>query len=95
MTHPRVLANPMSVEAAVRHVRCWIEQPPLRILQPGARFSELFLGYLERHGCGGNLTTDTHLAALAVEYQAVLHSADADFSRFSGLRWKNPLVLKS
>jgi predicted nucleic acid-binding protein len=32
-----------------------------------------------------------HLAALAIEHQAVLHFNDSDFSRFPGLRWHNPL----
>jgi predicted nucleic acid-binding protein len=36
--------------------------------------------------------TDAHLAALAVEYGATLCSADADFSRFPGLSWHNPLA---
>ena len=31
------------------------------------------------------------LAALAIEYRCELHSNDADFARFSGLRWVNPL----
>lgn len=39
----------------------------------------------------GKLTTDVHLAALAIEYQAELHSNDSDFSQFPGLRQKNPL----
>jgi predicted nucleic acid-binding protein len=37
------------------------------------------------------LTTDAHLAALAIEHQAELHSTDVDFGRFSGLRWVNPI----
>jgi predicted nucleic acid-binding protein len=37
------------------------------------------------------VATDTHLAALAIEYQCELHSSDADFARFPGLRWHNPL----
>jgi predicted nucleic acid-binding protein len=41
---------------------------------------------------GGSLTTDTHLAALAIEHQCELHSGDADFARFPGLRWYNPLA---
>jgi len=41
----------------------------------------------------GNLTTDAHLAALAIEYQAELASTDADFARFPGLRWFNPLAV--
>ena len=40
----------------------------------------------------GNLTTDAHLAALAIEHQAELHSTDADMVRFPGLRWVNPLA---
>ena len=43
-------------------------------------------------GVAGSLTTDTHLAALAIEHRAELHSNDADFGRFPGLRWHNPLV---
>jgi predicted nucleic acid-binding protein len=38
-----------------------------------------------------NLVTDAHLAALAVEHGCELVSTDADFSRFSGIRWRNPL----
>jgi hypothetical protein len=42
-------------------------------------------------GTAGNLTTNAHLAALAMEYQATLHTTDADFARLSGLRWANPV----
>ena len=91
MTHPRVLAQPLDIHQAIGHVRSWLAQPPVRILQPGANFEGLFLGYLAQLGTGGNLTTDAQLAALAVEHQAQLHSCDADFSRFPGLRWVNPL----
>jgi hypothetical protein len=47
---------------------------------------------LEPLGTAGNLTTDAHLAALALEHDAELCSVDADFSRFPGLRWSNPLA---
>ena len=33
-----------------------------------------------------------HLAALAIEHRAEIHSTDADFDRFSGLRHVNPLA---
>lgn len=91
VTHPRVFARPMPVRIAIAHVRQWIARPPVRIVQPGRHFSNIFLDYLEKLGAGGNLTSDAHLAALAVEYQAELHSNDGDFSRFPGLRWINPL----
>jgi len=41
---------------------------------------------------GPNLITDAHLAALAIEHQAELHSNDSDFARFSGLIWRNPIA---
>jgi hypothetical protein len=47
---------------------------------------------VEPLGTGGNLTSDAHLAALALEHDAELCSADADYSRFPGIRWSNPLV---
>ncbi len=91
MTHPRVLERPMGVEQAVGYLREWLEQEPVRILHPGHRFSDLFLGYLTALGTAGHLTTDAQLAALAVEHQAELHSANSDSHRFPGLRWRNPL----
>lgn len=90
-THPRVLEHPMEVSVAVGHVREWLEQPPVRLLHPADKFAGLFLGYLEQLGTAGNLTTDASLAAIVVEHQAILHSADTDFARFPGLRWHNPL----
>lgn len=92
MTHPRILDDPMPVPEAVAAVRSWLERPNVIVLQPGSRFGELFLTLLEQSGTGGNLTTDAQLAALAIEHQAELHSNDADFGRFPGLRWRNPLA---
>jgi hypothetical protein len=62
------------------------------LLDPGSRHAGIVFGLLESLGTAGNLTTDAHLAALAIEHQAELHSTDADFTRFPGLRWINPLV---
>jgi toxin-antitoxin system PIN domain toxin len=91
MTHPRVLQKPMPVRRATDHVREWLEQTPVIVLEPGKKFRDVFLGFLDKVGTAGNLTTDAQLAALAVEHQAELNSCDADFGRFSGLRWRNPL----
>ena len=91
MTHRRILEKPISAEDAIDLVRSWLDQPAVVVLEPGPKFTGLFLGYLEKLGTAGDLTTDAQLAALAVENQAELHSNDTDFSRFSGLRWRNPL----
>ena len=90
-TNPKLSRQPLSVVDACAHVRRWLAQPHVSLLHPGERHAALLFGLLERLGVGGNLTTDAHLAALAIEYQAELHSTDADFSRFPGLRWRNPL----
>ena len=45
---------------------------------------------LESTGAAGNLTTDAHLAALALEHSAELCSFDKDFARFARLRWSSP-----
>jgi toxin-antitoxin system PIN domain toxin len=91
-THRQIMANPMPVDTACGHVRDWLAQPYVSILDPGPRHAEILFGLLQALGTAGNLTTDAHLAALAIEHQAELHSTDVDFGRFSGLRWKNPVA---
>lgn len=91
VTHPRVLARPLPVATAVEHVESWLAQPQAIIVHPGDRHTSLTFGLLRQLGSAGNLTTDAHLAALAIEHQAELHSTDADFTRFPGLRYRNPL----
>jgi predicted nucleic acid-binding protein len=51
----------------------------------------LVFGFLRAEGKGGNLTTDAHLAALAVESRGVVYTAETDFLRFAGVEWRNPL----
>ena len=62
------------------------------ILQPGRRHATIVFDLLERLGAAGNLTTDAHLAALAIEHQCQLCTTDGDFSLFPGLHWSNPLT---
>jgi predicted nucleic acid-binding protein len=47
---------------------------------------------LEAVGTAGNLTSDAHLAAMAIEQGATLCSTDGDFARFPGIRYANPLA---
>ncbi|MGQ0505688.1 MAG: type II toxin-antitoxin system VapC family toxin [Myxococcaceae bacterium] len=91
MTHRRVLVRPVSVQVALADVRTWFGCTHVQVLEPGPRHFDLFESLLQSVGAAGNLTTDAHLAALAIEHRCELHSNDVDFGRFSGLRWKNPL----
>ena len=80
----------MAVATAVGHVKQWLRRPAVRILHPGEHHAEILFSLLEIAGTGGNLTTDAHLAALAIEYHGELVSCDTDFTRFPGLRWRKP-----
>lgn len=91
-THPRILASPLPVARACAQVEAWLAQPQVALIHPGGRHAAILFDLLRRLGSGGNLTSDAHLAALAIEHQAELNSTDADFARFPGLRWRNPLT---
>ncbi len=92
MTHRAVLASPMSPAAAIGCVRRWFEQPNVQRIEPASLHLDVLERLLSVVGTAGNLTTDAHLAALAIEHQCELHSNDTDFGRFPGLRWRNPLA---
>ena len=91
MTHPRVLVNPVTPTQAVDYVSEWFRFPHVMPIDPGADHLLHFRRNLLAAGVGANLVTDCHVAAVAMEYQAEVHSNDTDFSRFPGLRWRNPL----
>ena len=91
MTSRAVLLEPLSPAEAVSDIREWLDQPQVQVLVPGPRHLDVFAGLAKAMGTAGRLTTDLHLAALAIENQAELHSNDTDFGRFPGLRWHNPL----
>jgi uncharacterized protein len=83
--------EPLAPAQAIGRVRTWLERPQVRVLQPGPQHLDLLEELAAEAGKAGSLTTDLHLAALAVEHDAELHSNDRDFGRFAGLRWTNPL----
>jgi hypothetical protein len=92
-THRSIFKEPLPVATAFRAIRGWLALPHVQILAPGDQHAEILFHLLELLGTAGDLTTDAHLAAIAIEYQAELVSTDADFARFRGLRWFNPLSI--
>ena len=91
-TNPRVFEHPLSLDQAASRVQSWLDQPCMRIVRPTERHWTVFRNMLLEGQASGNFVTDAHLAALAVEHGCELISTDADFSRFPGLRWNNPLT---
>ena len=90
-TRPGLFRNALSPERAFDLVAAWLDQPSATVVNPGPKHLGILRGLLTSLGTGGNLTSDAHLAALAIEQNAELCSCDADFSRFAGLHWRNPL----
>jgi len=89
-TNRKVVARPLAIGNVMARIHSWLELPHVHVAQPSdTHFARLRME-LERLGTAGNLTTDAHLAVLAMERGYVLYSTDADFTRFAGLRWVNP-----
>jgi toxin-antitoxin system PIN domain toxin len=90
-TSPVAFETPLAADEALDYVEGWLAQPVAEVVHPTPRHPAILRELLEPLGTAGNLTTDAHLAALAIEHGAELCSADRDFGRFPGLWWSNPL----
>ena len=91
-TNARLHQRPLALREAIERVQSWFDQPCVRLLQPTDQHWTIFQQMLRGGNAVGNLVSDAHLAALAVEHNCPLYSTDADFSRFRGLKWKNPIA---
>jgi len=91
ITRSAVVEHPLTADEAIDLVESWLDQPCVTVIHPTDRHPAVLRELLQPLGTAGNLTTDAHLAALAIEHGASLCSCDADFSRFPGLRWSDPL----
>ena len=91
-TSDRVLPRPLKPAQGIAIVDGWLSQPAVLPLAPREGHWAILGRLLDETGTAGNLTTDAHLAALAIENGAELCSTDADFGRFPNLRWVNPLA---
>lgn len=85
-TRPGIFARPLALEDALGVLDDWLGHPHARIFNPGERHAPLFARLLIGAGQAGNLATDAHLAAIAIEHGATLGTFDRDFNRFAGLR---------
>ena len=91
-TNRKVFENPLPPEEAIARVDSWLSVPVVHILHESEEHWTILSRLLNEAGTAGNLTTDAHLAALAIANGAMLVSCDHDFARFSHLRWENPLA---
>ena len=89
-TRSGIFPMPLSVEDALGVSQEWMGHPKAQVLHPTDRHGEMLGRLLVAAGTAGNLTTDAHLAALAMEHDATILSFDRDFARFDGVPWITP-----
>ena len=92
ITRAGILPRPLTPKQAVDVVDDWVTHPLVVLLNPGGGHWAVLRSLLESAGAAGNLTTDAHLAALTIEYDATLYSTDTDFRRFASLTFKTVIV---
>jgi uncharacterized protein len=91
-THPRASASPLSPSQAWSFVADWLDAEATWVPVPGERHAEIIHELITAGDLRGNLVTDAHLAALAIEHGVGVCSADSDFARFPQITWVNPIL---
>lgn len=89
-TKPGLFPAPLPVADALATVRSWLDQPGSVVLEPTAQHVEVLSTLVAAVGTGGNLTSDAHLAAIALEHRATVITFDHDFGRFPAVAWARP-----
>jgi toxin-antitoxin system PIN domain toxin len=82
----------LSPERAIAFVDSWLAMPHVSLVLPGEQHWPILRNLLHVSGTSGNVTSDAHLAALAIEYGYTVFTADRDFGKFPGLSVINPLA---
>src|SRR5207237_8444999 len=88
-TRHGILALPLSADRAMAYLDSWLDHPSVDLVTPGEHHWSIFRALIAAVGTAGNLTSDVHLAALALEGGWTLVSTDNDFRRFEGLQFLN------
>lgn len=90
-TNRRVFTYPLSVDEAFAYLDNWLGFSSVHSVDAEKRDLKITAKLLQTAGTGGNLVSDAQIAAAALRLSGTVHSADADFGRFEGLKWHNPL----
>lgn len=91
-THPRASDEPLTPAQAWQHVEDWLGCDTAWIPSPTEHHAQVLGRLVTKYELRGNLVSDAHLAALAVEHGLAVCSADTDFARFEEIRWVDPLA---
>jgi toxin-antitoxin system PIN domain toxin len=93
VTHPRIYAPPSPPAAALNQIDAWLASPTLVLLSETDEHWPRLRGLLQPGSVAGPVVHDARIAALCMQHGvSQLLTADRDFSRFAGLKTRNPLV---
>jgi toxin-antitoxin system PIN domain toxin len=92
VTHPQIYPKPTPIDLALNFAQELRNDEGSVIVSPGPRHWDIFAKLCKMAGAKGNLVSDAYFAALAIESGAEWITADRDYARFPGLRWRHPLA---
>lgn len=93
VTHPRIYRPPTPTETAIAAIRAWFKSPSCRLLSEGPGYDDVLFSLLEKSKVKGPMIHDGRIAAMCIHHGVKeMWTADRDFSRFGGLRVRNPLM---
>jgi predicted nucleic acid-binding protein len=93
VTHPRIFKTPTPLPLALGRLDAWFESPSLVVLSENDGYFEVFRDLVASSRVAGARVHDARIAALCRNHAVrELWTADRDFSRFPGLKIRNPLM---
>lgn len=93
VTSGRFYEPPTTPETAITQIAAWLESPTLMLLSEGSTYFQVLSAVLRQNTVRGARIHDAKIAAICVQHGVTeLLTADRDFSKFPGLRTRNPLV---
>ena len=96
VTHPRIYQPPTPLDLAIKAMEVWIDAPSCRLLAEGPSYWQKLKAVLQTGKTPGPKVHDARIFALCQHHGVrELWTADRDFSRFSGIRTRNPLIESS
>ncbi len=93
VTHPRIYDPPTPLEKAIDQVEAWFESPSLVLLTESEDHWVRLNSLLRAGHIAGPRVHDARVAAICIQHGASeIWTIDRDFSRFAGIKVRNPLV---
>ena len=91
VTNPRIFARPSTLDDSLRFIEALLAAPAATVPALSERLAGLLVDVCRDAGATADHVPDAYLAAIALDLDAELFTADRGFARFAGLRWRHPL----